>query len=63
MKPQKLTWEKVDRIRELYTPGEVGYKTLARMFDVHASTIKSIIREETWSPSNDLRNMQCHRVL
>ena len=48
MKPQKLNWDKVDRIRELYEPGKCGYKTLARMFDVRPETIKSIVRGETW---------------
>lgn len=49
MKPQKLDWAKVDRIRKLYNPGEgFGYKTLAKMFSVSAATIKSIIKGETW---------------
>ena len=50
MKPQKLNWQKVDRIRDLYKPGECGYKTLAKMFGVSPESIKSIIKGKTWLP-------------
>lgn len=40
----------------MYKPGEIGYKTLGRMFGVSAETIKSIVREETWKPSKDWRH-------
>jgi uncharacterized protein YjcR len=55
MKPIKLTWQKVDKIRALYKPGVVGYKTLAKMFGVSVQTIKLIIREEIWRPDCDYR--------
>lgn len=49
MNPVKLNWAKVDRIRDLHNPSKgIGYKTLARMFNVSSATIKSIIRGETW---------------
>ena len=53
MKPQKLTWTKVDQIRAMYRPGEVGFGTLAKRFDVSIQTIKSIIRCDTWPPGKD----------
>ena len=49
MRPRKLTWEKVDRIRRTYKPGEIGYKTLAKEFDVHPETIKAIVKGKSWS--------------
>jgi hypothetical protein len=55
MKPQKLTWEKVDQIRGMYRPGEVGFGTLAKRFSVSIPTIKSIIRGETWPLEKDWR--------
>ena len=55
MKPQKLTWEKVDQIRAMHLPGVVGFGTLAKRFGVSIKTIKSVIREETWSPEKDYR--------
>jgi uncharacterized protein YjcR len=55
MLPVKLTWEKVDQIRSLYAPGKVGYNSLAKRFGVSQTSIKSIIRGETWPPEKDFR--------
>lgn len=46
----KLTIQDVNFIREHYILGssEYGLKPLARMFNVSHSTIRSIIRNETW---------------
>lgn len=38
----KLTDEQVDRMRELHEEQGVGYRTLAKMFDVSKSTARDI---------------------
>ncbi len=48
MKPQKLTWKKVDQIRSKHSQGEGGYKTLGRQFGVSAQMIKNIIKNKSW---------------
>lgn len=43
----KLTWEKVDRIRELHKSG-LSYRKLGKMFDVSNRTTRDICLYMTW---------------
>jgi uncharacterized protein YjcR len=43
-----LTEKEVFEIRALYVPNEISYRELAELYGVSTSTIKSIIRRETW---------------
>lgn len=43
----KLTDIEVDKIRDLHEDDGLGYRTLARMFDVSKSTIRDICRYDT----------------
>lgn len=44
----KLTWKKVDKIRELYGTGKHTYSTLAVLFGVSNGAIAFIIRRDNW---------------
>ena len=44
----KLTIAQIQKIREEYVPGLVGYKTLAKKYGVHSQTIKDIITRRNW---------------
>lgn len=44
----KLTEDEVLQIRSLYASGKYDYHELAKMFKVHASTIKAIILRHNW---------------
>lgn len=44
----KLTWEQVDKIRELRKSKSIYHKDLAEMFNVHESTIERIILKKSW---------------
>lgn len=44
----KLTWKKVNEIRELYKTGKYFYKDLGKKFNVSKSTIKRIINKWSW---------------
>ena len=45
----KLTAEQVKEIRQLYIPRKVSYTTLAKLFGVHPSTIKNIVKNYHWT--------------
>ena len=49
----KLTWEKVNEIRELYKKGGYSFKKLAKLYDVSAYTIESILKFRTWKIKNN----------
>jgi uncharacterized protein YjcR len=51
MKSEMLTCVRVDQIRAMYRPGEVGYKTLAKKLGVSVETIKSVVHDKTWKDS------------
>ena len=44
----KLTWEDVDKIRELYSQGNITLKELAVNFKVAQTTLSAIITFKTW---------------
>ncbi len=44
----RLTEVEVLEIRALYVPFEISYKEIAEQYNVGISTIKGIIRRETW---------------
>jgi predicted DNA-binding protein (UPF0251 family) len=44
----KLTRQDVEQIRSLYSVGNVSYQELAKKFNVHRSTIGSIVRMQRW---------------
>jgi hypothetical protein len=48
----KLTWLKINKIRELYTTGEYTQRQLAEMFNVSHATIGCVVRNTTWIDSN-----------
>ncbi len=43
-----LTEKEVLEIRKLYVPYEISYRDIAERYEVSISTIKGIIRRETW---------------
>jgi hypothetical protein len=45
---RKLTEDDVIQIRGEYVRGETGFRHLARKYQVHRTTIKSVLRFETW---------------
>jgi hypothetical protein len=45
----KLTTDQVLAIRASYVPGKVGYKTLAKQFDVAPDNILKIVRRQAWT--------------
>ena len=46
-KQSKLTWNKVDEIRELFSKGR-SYQELGTQFNVHEKTIGKICRNKSW---------------
>lgn len=44
----KLTWEKVNEIREKYKTGNYSFKKLAKLYNVSAYTIESVLKFRTW---------------
>ena len=44
----KLTWDEVNKIRELFEKEQYGKRQLARQFDVSDRTIARILRNEIW---------------
>lgn len=44
----RLTREKVDEIRRLYSLGDSTYESLGRLFGVNPSTISLIVKQRTW---------------
>jgi hypothetical protein len=48
-KKTKLTEEQVADIRRLHRPMEFGYKRLARLYDINATTVRQILSREIWA--------------
>lgn len=48
----KLTWEKVDEIRQLYNTGEFSQIKLAEIFGVYRSCIEKITNNHRWVDEN-----------
>jgi hypothetical protein len=44
----KLTRDQVQEIRKLYASGNLGYTKLGQLFNVHAGTIRDVIKRITW---------------
>ena len=44
----KLTWKKVDEIRELYSSGSYSKRELGRIYGVGHNTVSSILNDENW---------------
>jgi ribosomal protein L32 len=44
----KLNWDLVAEIRFLYKEGNTSFRKLAKLFNVSAFTIESIIKNRTW---------------
>jgi hypothetical protein len=44
----KLSWEKVNAIRQEYEPGRCGYRRLGRRHGVYWGTIRKIIKGQSW---------------
>jgi len=44
----KLTWAKVDQIRQLAQLGNCSDKALGQMFEVSAACIGAVLRNQTW---------------
>lgn len=44
----KLSWKQIDKIRRLYIPRKYGRYKLGIDFGVSPSTIRAIIKKETW---------------
>jgi hypothetical protein len=44
----KLSWVKVDAIRDIHSQGETMIKDLAEIFDVDPSTVSYVLQEKRW---------------
>lgn len=44
----KLTWEDVDKIREMYASGGRSYYDIAEIFDTSPANVGRIVRRENW---------------
>jgi hypothetical protein len=53
----KLTWEKVERIREIYRFQKISMYKLAKIYGVTASGIEAIINNKTWKPERKPANV------
>jgi predicted DNA-binding protein YlxM (UPF0122 family) len=45
---RKLTASVVKEIRTLYHSNDIGYKALAKRYNISRSTVKDIIKRKTW---------------
>lgn len=50
-KPLKLTWEKVNKIRELFASQSITYRELGVMFNISGPTVFKIIKNQKWKIS------------
>lgn len=44
----KMNWDKIDKMRAMHTTGNYPYLQLAKIFELHHSTVMAIIKGETW---------------
>ena len=51
----KLTWDIVNDIRNQYIPRKITYKKLAQKYNVSQTTIKRVIKNETWIINDEWR--------
>ena len=52
----KLTWEDVDKIREMYASGKFSQSVLGKMFNTPQTNISNIVLWRNWIPMNIRRS-------